>query len=74
MRRMARAQPVKLSIHDAAGRLVHRLADGAVFPTGVNEVVWDGRDGEGERVSSGVYLLKLKAGSVLETSKMVMLR
>ncbi|MDI6756245.1 MAG: FlgD immunoglobulin-like domain containing protein [Thermodesulfobacteriota bacterium] len=41
---------------------------------GSYEVVWDGRDNGGRRVSSGVYLVRLQAGSEIATAKMVVVR
>jgi len=37
-------------------------------------VEWDGRDGEGKSVASGVYLYRLRAGDVVETQRMVLVR
>jgi hypothetical protein len=41
---------------------------------GFKSVVWDGRDGAGKTVSSGVYFYKIDAGSFHESKKMVMLK
>jgi hypothetical protein len=35
---------------------------------------WDGRNDSGERVSSGIYFYQFKAGKVIKTSKMVILK
>ena len=37
-------------------------------------VVWDGPDDAGNRVSSGVYMYRLRAGDFTATRKMVVLR
>ena len=39
---------------------------------GVHEVVWDGRDDQGSRVSSGIYLYRLSVQGRMETRKMVL--
>lgn len=70
---LTESRPVKLSIHDIAGRLVGRIFEGESLPAGVHEVTWDGRDFGGRRLSPGVYFLKLKAGTTLETQKVVLL-
>lgn len=53
--------PVALSVYDVAGRAVTRLLAGEITPAGTRTVVWDGRDGAGHRVGSGVYFLRLEA-------------
>ena len=52
----ARPEPVQLTVHDAAGRLVRRLRP-AFLATGVAEAVWDLRDESGVRVAPGVYFV-----------------
>ncbi len=49
----------QLSIVDATGRSVIRLTDD-FFEAGENRVVWDGKDGAGRTVASGVYLAVLR--------------
>ena len=71
---LGQAQSVRLSIHDASGRLVNRLVDGEVFPSGVNEVAWGGRDESGRQVSSGVYFYSLSSGNFRETKRMVLVK
>ena len=47
-------------MHDRSGRIVRRVFDGSLGP-GRNVVDWDGRDGNGSVVPSGVYLVTVKA-------------
>ena len=65
---------VKLEIYDLKGRLVRSLADERTLEAGSHSFSWDGRDKGGLPVSSGVYLYRLKIGSISETKKMVLLR
>jgi hypothetical protein len=51
--------PVRLSIYDAAGRLVRHVVDDDVTP-GIHTARWDGRDRSGRRVAAGVYFAKLR--------------
>lgn len=37
-------------------------------------IVWDGRDEEGRNVESGLYLYQLRAGDLVETRKLILLR
>jgi hypothetical protein len=64
---------VKLNIFDAQGKLVRTLEDGA-RPAGMHQVVWDGRDDDGRQAATGVYFVRLVAGSYEMTKKVVMLK
>ncbi len=70
---MERAGHAALAVCDMNGRLVRTLWDG-VLPAGDREVVWDGRDEVGKEVASGVYLLRLRSGAVLETRRVLRMR
>jgi len=50
-----------LRVYDARGRLVSTLLDSYVA-AGRHSVTWNGRDGAGVSVGSGVYFLRLQAG------------
>lgn len=64
---------VHLDIFDVNGNDVCRIADG-IFARGTHTVTWDGRNGEGAPVASGVYLCRLAAGRVRQSRKMVLMR
>jgi hypothetical protein len=49
-----------LSIVDASGRMVKRLAKDN-FPSGWNQIQWDGRASNGAKVAAGVYFSLLEA-------------
>ncbi len=49
---------VALAVFDVRGRLVHRFAPRA-YPAGVFGTTWDGRDGSGRTVASGVYQVRM---------------
>lgn len=66
-------QPVSLVIHDAAGRQVALLVDG-MRSAGSHQVVWDGRDGGGARVASGVYFARLVTAAGISTRKITMVQ
>jgi hypothetical protein len=68
-----RPSRISLGWYDAAGRLVRVIAEGK-RPRGRYAEVWDGKDGNGRAVSSGVYFYRLDAGSSMPTRKMILLR
>jgi len=67
------AEPVTLAIYDIRGALVRSLISGTVS-AGQHRVVWDGRDGRGRNVASGIYFCSMDAGGFRETRRMVLLR
>ncbi len=71
---LPRALPVRLTVHDAAGRLVRVLGDGREFAAGRNEAVWDGRDDRGRAQPSGVYLARVEAAGLVAATRLTLLR
>ena len=59
---------------DIAGRQVKVLLAGEVHEPGVHQVVWNGRDDNGRRVSSGTYFYRLNAGSFSHTNRMTLVK
>jgi hypothetical protein len=51
-----------LAVYDVSGRRVRVLSEG-MREAGIGDVEWDGRDGSGALVPSGVYFYRLEAGS-----------
>ena len=64
---------VSLVIYDVRGRIVRTLVDES-RGAGVHTVVWDGRDGRGRSLSSGVYLARLQAGAVRLVTRLTLLQ
>jgi hypothetical protein len=64
---------VTLAVYDTAGRQVRRLVNGPI-DGGDHDVVWDGRDGRGNALASGVYFYRLTAGGFSDSKKMVLLK
>jgi glycosidase len=65
---------VDLTVLDVRGRLLTRLLSDASLAAGEHAVRWDGRDGEGRTVASGVYLFRLSAGGEQTQGRMVVVR
>ena len=55
------------------GRKVKTLINGQQS-AGIKTAKWNSTNEQGETVSAGVYLYKLKAESFMETKKMVLLK
>ena len=62
-----------LVVYNILGQKVKTLVDGPKAP-GRYKVEWDGTDGEGLRVASGVYFFRLTAGDFVQTGKMLLLK
>ncbi len=63
---------VELDVFDAGGRRVARLTD-AVMSAGAHSVAWSRTDDAGRRVAPGVYLVRLRSGSVQKSLHIVLL-
>jgi len=70
---LAKRGKVDLKVYDTAGRVVRTLESG-VRNAGVHTVVWDGRNNQGQDVSSGIYFYRVQADDFVGTKKMVLLR
>ncbi len=62
-----------LKVYNILGQRVKTLVDEPKSP-GVYYQTWDGKDEQGNKVSSGIYFYQLRAGSYNETKKMVLLK
>jgi hypothetical protein len=70
---LKRKSPVSVRVYDVRGSLVRTLIDG-VRPAGMHEVMWNGRNGEGRAVSSGVYFLRMETPDYRFTRKAILLK
>jgi hypothetical protein len=62
-----------ISIYNVSGQLI-RVETLGTEPVGRHNWVWKGTDQEGNSVSSGVYFIVLKAGTVTDRRKAVLLK
>ena len=76
MIRFAQDSPQKalVEILNARGQQVCVLTLEAVLGAGVHEYRWDGRDGSGNRVASGIYLCRIRVGRQVKIGKMVLVQ
>ena len=76
--RLAEDAFVTLTIYDQSGQVVRTIDVGhqtaAVYESRSKAVYWDGQNGVGEQVASGVYFYTLSAGDYSATRKMVILK
>ncbi len=71
--RLAKRGPAGVLIVDPSGRAIRNLGRGD-YPEGYSQIVWDGRDGQGRKVPAGVYFVRLTAGTVVRTGRIVVAR
>ncbi len=62
--------PAEITIYNIKGELVLRLFKGTA-KTGVNTVVWDGRDYKGIRTANGIYLCRMSIGDNILTRRLI---
>ena len=76
--RLAREAEVEITIYDARGRRVRRLAIGrqaaGYYVDREKAAQWDGRGESGVAVGSGGYIYQLRAGDVTMTRRMEVVR
>jgi hypothetical protein len=65
--------PVTVDLFNIMGQKIRTLLDGPAAP-GLNRVIWDGRDGLGQPVATGIYFYRLKAADVTVTRKMLLMK
>ena len=61
----------ELAVFNSLGQKIRTLAEGPQT-VGAHTVQWDGCNGSGQRVSSGVYFYRLRSGTYVKTMKMVL--
>jgi hypothetical protein len=64
---------VEMNVFNLRGQLVRTLVDERQ-KAGKYEVSWNGRDGSGLSVASGVYFLKMESGEFGETKKLIVIK
>ena len=76
--RLAKDVHVVIRIYNPSGHLVRTLDLGlkaaGFYTNRAKATYWDGRNAQGERISSGVYFYHLQAGDYHDTRKMLILK
>jgi len=71
--RIGSRERVRITVYNILGQTVVTLTD-EVYPPGIHEVVWDGRDRGGRPTASGVYLYHIASEGIRQTRKMILLK
>jgi hypothetical protein len=64
---------VKLTVYNILGEKVRVLVN-EYQSAGERNVIWDGKNDNGDVVASGIYLYRIEAGSFTKTAKMSLLK
>ncbi len=64
---------VQLTVYDVRGKQIKRLVQ-CYQPAGTYEVMWDGTNGKGHQVASGMYWVRYQAGGSVTTHKILLMR
>ncbi|MCB2204752.1 T9SS type A sorting domain-containing protein [bacterium] len=70
---LPQASSVRLDVYDANGALQRVLVD-RQLEAGVYNTTWNGRDGDGRLLASGVYFYRLRANEFYSMRRMVLLK
>jgi len=61
---LGRDMNISILIFNTSGRLVKRLLDNHYLNAGRQSIIWDGRDGDGRILPSGLYTVIVKSGGI----------
>lgn len=66
--------PLQIEVFDVRGARVRTVVDEARTPRGIHTATWDLRGDRGERVSSGVYFVRMRAANSVLTRRVTVVR
>jgi hypothetical protein len=67
------AVDVRIDVFNVLGRQVRTLASG-LMSAGSYDILWDGTDTQGQAVTTGVYIYRMRAGDFVSSRKMMLTR
>jgi hypothetical protein len=70
---LPKASHVEITIYNILGQRVRHLVE-SEQPAGFHQVVWDGKNTQGNGVASGVYFYRIEAAGFTQSKKMVLLK
>ncbi|RKY44197.1 MAG: hypothetical protein DRP88_08535, partial [Candidatus Neomarinimicrobiota bacterium] len=65
---------VSVVIYNILGNRVRTLVDNKMYRAGYHSLVWDGKDDNGNKVTSGIYIYRVQAGSRVSTRRMLLIK
>mgnify|MGYP006280297413 FL=1 len=71
---LAETSFVEIIIYNSKGQIIRNLFKDSVEQDTKTSIIWDGKDNEGNKVSSGLYFYRLKTGDFSSVRKMVLLK
>jgi len=70
---MPKTDRVRIWVCNISGQTVRLLSD-AIVSSGLHSITWDGRDGRGELLPSGLYYYGMESGSFREIRKLLFVK
>lgn len=70
---LAKPGKTTLTIYNLKGQQIKRLVN-EELPSGMHNVIWNGKDEKGRNVASGVYFYRLQSGNYQATQKMLLVK
>ncbi len=67
------AEQVSIKIFSSTGQLIRSLITNS-YAAGYHNILWNGRNDSGNKVTSGLYIYRIKAGKFISVKKMLMLK
>lgn len=68
------AKNATLEIYNLKGQKIKTFSNLQITQFTNQQIIWNGKDDNNKKVSSGVYFYKMKAGNYLSTKKMILLK
>ncbi len=68
------AGKIDLTIYNLLGQKIRTLIDNSFYYSGLQEIIWDGKNANGDNVNSGIYLYRLRTDNKISTRKMVLIK
>jgi len=75
---LSQAADVLIRIYDNSGRLVRKLdlswQESGIYRSKGRAAYWDGRNEQGEKIASGVYIYQMTVGEKMYLRKMIVVK